>query len=99
LPITRFLPTTPCLPHLLRFAHRFAYCRPDLLLVERSVARSAQEELLQRGIALVQHTKPELLERLGRCMGVKVRLLALRNFAADGVLLNSNFCFVGCCVR
>jgi hypothetical protein len=42
--------------------------------VERSVARSAQEELLQRGIALVQHTKPELLERLGRCMGIKVRL-------------------------
>jgi hypothetical protein len=51
-----------------------ACCRPDLLLVERSVARSAQEELLQRGIALVQHTKPELLERLGRCMGIKVRL-------------------------
>lgn len=41
-------------------------------MVERSVARSAQEELLARGISLVQHTKPELLERLGRCMGVKV---------------------------
>lgn len=49
-----------------------AWCRPDLLLVERSVARSAQEELLARGISLVQHAKPELLERLGRCMGVKV---------------------------
>jgi hypothetical protein len=55
-------------------------CRPDLLLVERSVARSAQEELLQRGIALVQHTKPELLERLGRCMGVKVRSRQYRHY-------------------
>lgn len=48
------------------------YRRPDLLLVERSVARSAQEELLLRNISLVQHNKPELLERLARCMGVKV---------------------------
>lgn len=47
-------------------------CRPDVLLVERSVARAAQEELLARGISLVHHTKPELLERLARCMGVKV---------------------------
>jgi hypothetical protein len=47
-------------------------CRPDVLLVERSVARAAQEELLNRGISLVHHTKPELLERLARCMGVKV---------------------------
>lgn len=47
-------------------------CRPDVLLVERSVARAAQEELLTRGISLVHHTKPELLERLARCMGVKV---------------------------
>jgi hypothetical protein len=46
-----------------------------VLLVERSVARAAQEELLTRGISLVHHTKPELLERLGRCMGVKVCVL------------------------
>ncbi|KAF6260565.1 hypothetical protein COO60DRAFT_884435 [Scenedesmus sp. NREL 46B-D3] len=58
--------------HLRLAVARIAACKPDLLLVERSVARSAQEELLQRGIALVQHTKPDLLERLGRCMGVKV---------------------------
>jgi 1-phosphatidylinositol-3-phosphate 5-kinase len=47
--------------------------RPDVLLVERSVARGAQEELLARGIALVQHVPLGLLERLGRCMGVKAR--------------------------
>jgi hypothetical protein len=51
---------------------RRCWCRPDVLLVERSVARAAQEELLNRGISLVHHTKPELLERLARCMGVKV---------------------------
>jgi hypothetical protein len=48
-----------------------------VLLVESSVARAAQEELLNRGISLVHHTKPELLERLARCMGVKVRSEAL----------------------
>eukprot|EP00878_Enallax_costatus_P033894 GHUV01037475.1.p1 GENE.GHUV01037475.1~~GHUV01037475.1.p1 ORF type:complete len:790 (+),score=270.19 GHUV01037475.1:181-2550(+) len=58
--------------HLRLAVARIAAAKPDLLLVERSVARSAQEELLARGISLVQHTKPELLERLGRCMGVKV---------------------------
>lgn len=51
--------------------------RPDVLLVERSVARAAQEELLSRGISLVHHAKPELLERLGRCMGIKARRAAL----------------------
>jgi hypothetical protein len=64
--------------------------RPDVLLVERSVARAAQEELLARGISLVHHTKPELLQRLARCMGVKVccklrgsgrRVEAVRRFA------------------
>lgn len=49
-----------------------------MLLVERSVARAAQEELLNRGISLVHHTKPELLERLARCMGVKVRPLHIQ---------------------
>eukprot|EP00775_Hariotina_reticulata_P003720 gene3720-3982_t len=58
--------------HLRLAVARIAACKPDLLLVERSVARSAQEELLLRNISLVQHNKPELLERLARCMGVKV---------------------------
>jgi hypothetical protein len=43
-----------------------------VLLVERSVARAAQEELLARGISLVQHVKPELLERVARATGAKV---------------------------
>jgi len=39
---------------------RIAMLQPDVLLVERSVARSAQEELLSRGISLVLNVKPEL---------------------------------------
>eukprot|EP00879_Flechtneria_rotunda_P010433 GHRR01010909.1.p1 GENE.GHRR01010909.1~~GHRR01010909.1.p1 ORF type:complete len:2140 (+),score=1004.14 GHRR01010909.1:414-6833(+) len=58
--------------HLRLAVARIAAFKPDVLLVERSVARAAQEELLSRNISLVQHTKPELLERLGRCMGVQV---------------------------
>lgn len=49
-----------------------------MLLVERSVARAAQEELLNRGISLVHHAKPELLERLARCMGVKVNMHSIQ---------------------
>ena len=52
---------------------RAAAVRPDVLLVEQSVARAAQEELLARGISLVQHTKVELLDRISRCTGAKVR--------------------------
>lgn len=51
---------------------RIASGKPDVLLVERSVARAAQEELLTRGISLVQHVKVELLDRLERCTGAKV---------------------------
>lgn len=73
------IPVPYCVPTVVCFV---VPCRPDLLLVERSVARSAQEELLARGISLVQHTKPEMLERLGRCMGVKVRVQP--HFLHDG---------------
>jgi hypothetical protein len=51
---------------------RVAAVQPDVLLVEASVARAAQEELLARGISLVQHCKRELLERLERHTGAKV---------------------------
>ena len=45
---------------------------PDVLLVEKSVARSAQEALLRKGISLVLNVKPKLLERLARCTGAQV---------------------------
>ncbi len=58
--------------HLRLAVSRIASFKPDVLLVERSVARSAQEELLTRGISLVLNVKPELMERLARSLGTKV---------------------------
>lgn len=49
--------------HLRLAVARIATATPDVLLVELSVARSAQEELLARGISLVLNVKPELQAR------------------------------------
>lgn len=42
---------------------------PDLVLVEKSVSRFAQEYLLEKDIALVLNLKRPLLERISRCTG------------------------------
>lgn len=52
---------------------RLAALHPDLLLVERSVARYAQELLLERNITLVLNVRGELLHRIARCLGAEVR--------------------------
>ena len=57
---------------------RIATFEPDILLVEKSVGRFAQEELLERGIALVLNVKRSVLDRLGRCTGAKVPLMLAR---------------------
>lgn len=51
---------------------RLAVAKPDIVLVEKSVARMALEDLTARGISLVLGVKLPLLEQLARCMGVKV---------------------------
>ena len=51
--------------------------QPDVLLVEKSVARFAQEMLLGKGVALILNVKPSLLERLARCTGAQVQPQAL----------------------
>ena len=55
--------------HLRAAVARLAALRPDVLMVERSCARYAQELLLQQGIALVLNCKPRLLLRLQRATG------------------------------
>lgn len=45
---------------------------PDVVLVERGVARFAQELLLEKGIALVINVKLPKLDRIARCTGVQV---------------------------
>ena len=52
---------------------RLVALRPDLVLVERSVARGAQEELLERGISLALNCKRSVLNMLARCTGAEVR--------------------------
>lgn len=43
--------------------------QPDILLVEKSVSRFAQEYLLAKDISLVLNIKRPLLERIARCTG------------------------------
>ncbi|XP_011072684.1 1-phosphatidylinositol-3-phosphate 5-kinase FAB1B isoform X1 [Sesamum indicum] len=45
---------------------------PDILLVEKSVSRHAQEYLLAKNITLVLNIKRTLLERIARCTGTQI---------------------------
>ncbi|KAI4377823.1 hypothetical protein MLD38_015397 [Melastoma candidum] len=45
---------------------------PDVLLVEKSVSRRAQEYLLAKDISLVLNVKRSLLERIARCTGAQI---------------------------
>jgi 1-phosphatidylinositol-3-phosphate 5-kinase len=45
---------------------------PDVLLVENSVSRHAQEYLLAKDISLVLNIKKPLLERIARCTGAQI---------------------------
>lgn len=45
---------------------------PDILLVEKSVSRHAQEYLLGKDISLVLNIKRSLLERIARCTGAQI---------------------------
>ena len=51
---------------------RVADYKPDVLLVEKSVARYAQDLLLQKGISVVLNVKRSLLDRLARCTEAQV---------------------------
>lgn len=46
--------------------------QPDVLLVEKSVSRHAQEYLLAKDISLVLNIKRPLLERIARCTGAQI---------------------------
>ncbi|XP_010656079.1 1-phosphatidylinositol-3-phosphate 5-kinase FAB1B isoform X2 [Vitis vinifera] len=45
---------------------------PNVLLVEKSVSRFAQEYLLEKDISLVLNIKRPLLERISRCTGAQI---------------------------
>ncbi|XP_048579850.1 1-phosphatidylinositol 3-phosphate 5-kinase isoform X3 [Nematostella vectensis] len=52
---------------LKNFVSRVAALRPNVLLVEKTVSRLAQEMLLQHGISLALNVKPAVIERVSRC--------------------------------
>lgn len=51
---------------------KIAAHHPDVLLVEKSVSRYAQEYLLAKNISLVLNVKRPLLERIARCTGTQI---------------------------
>jgi hypothetical protein len=60
-------------PEILRVAvQRIASVKPDVVLVERTVAQSAKADFEGRGISLAFNVKRELLDRLARGLGTKV---------------------------
>ncbi|KAF7843680.1 1-phosphatidylinositol-3-phosphate 5-kinase FAB1B [Senna tora] len=58
--------------HLKMAVTRLTSQRPDVLLVEKSVSRYAQEDLLAKGVSLILNVKRPLLERIARCTGTPI---------------------------
>ena len=58
--------------HLRTAVMRICALAPDVLAVEKTVARFAQELLLERGVTLVLNVKPAVLARLARCTGAEI---------------------------
>ena len=58
--------------HLRLAVEKLAHLAPDVLLVERSVARDAQDALLGQNISLALNVKRSMLDRLARCTGAQV---------------------------
>ncbi|XP_061092625.1 1-phosphatidylinositol 3-phosphate 5-kinase isoform X1 [Conger conger] len=51
---------------LKNYVQRIADVRPNLVLVEKTVSRMAQDMLLEHGITLVINVKPQVLDRVSR---------------------------------
>ncbi|KAJ7963358.1 1-phosphatidylinositol-3-phosphate 5-kinase [Quillaja saponaria] len=58
--------------HLKMAVAKIAAHHPDVILVEKSVSRFAQEYLLAKDISLVLNVKRPLLERIARCTGAQI---------------------------
>ncbi|XP_061340852.1 1-phosphatidylinositol-3-phosphate 5-kinase FAB1B isoform X2 [Gastrolobium bilobum] len=58
--------------HLKMAVAKIAAHQPNILLVEKSVSRYAQEYLLAKDISLVLNVKRPLLERIARCTGTQI---------------------------
>lgn len=65
---------------------KLALLEPDVLLVGHSVAREAQDALLQRNISLALNVKRSMLDRLARCTGAQVRRLPIPTLTRAGCM-------------
>ena len=57
---------------LQNFVKRVLALKPDLFLVEKNVARVAQDMLLAGGVTLVHSIKPEIMENISRCTSADI---------------------------
>jgi 1-phosphatidylinositol-3-phosphate 5-kinase len=51
---------------------RIAGLQPDLLLIEKTASRIAQEFLLAEGITFALNVKPHVLKRIARATGASI---------------------------
>lgn len=58
--------------HLKMAVAKIVAQKPNLLLVENSVSRYAQDMLLEKNISLVLNIKQSLLQRIARCTGAQI---------------------------
>jgi len=58
--------------HLKMAVAKIVAQKPNLLLVENSVSRYAQDLLLEKNISLVLNIKQPLLQRISRCTGAQI---------------------------
>ncbi|KAL4290601.1 hypothetical protein GQ457_14G007610 [Hibiscus cannabinus] len=58
--------------HLKMAVAKIVAQKPDILLVEKSVSRFVQDNLLEKNISLVLNVKRTLLERIARCTGSQI---------------------------
>ena len=57
---------------LSNFVKRVLALKPNLILVEKNVARVAQDMLLAGGVTLVHNIKSETMENIARCTGADI---------------------------
>ncbi|KAL3695599.1 hypothetical protein R1sor_009675 [Riccia sorocarpa] len=60
--------------HLRMTVSKIESYHPNVLLVEKTVSRYAQDALLEKDITLVLNVKKPVLERIARCLGTEVVL-------------------------
>ncbi len=53
--------------------------QPDVILVGKSISRYAQELLLKNGIVVMQHIKPQLLQKIARLVRARVLSSVVRD--------------------